>query len=368
MRSWLQLQKGQTPRQAHVGLDGLKDDELGRQGFSGKVAELYRRNDPTAWSRIEGPHRPRDFSLNRLVPPDQNDPNGRPLKLMFNADLSIHLSRRAAPMPYFFRNADGDELHFVHRGEGTVETEFGPLTYAPGDYVLIPKGVTYRIVPANADNYFVILETVGEIDFPDFGALGRHAPFDPTVIRIPEPQAFDQPGEHEVRIKLDGQYTSCTYPFHPFDVVGWKGDLFPFAMNIRDFCPILSDRVHLPPSIHCNFQAAGVYVINFLPRPAEGIREAERVPWYHRNVDFDEVIFNHGGEFMGAPIPKGRMSLSPQGVHHGIPEMVREFTRKNWKKDQMLNWEIISFDCSRPLHVTPEADAAVRLPKASLGT
>ncbi len=359
MRSWLQLQKGRTPRQAHVDLDGLKDDELGRQGFFGKVAELYRRNDPTAWVRIEGNLRLWDINANKVEPSDQTDPRGLPTLMFYNDDARISVSRRAKPMPYCFRNGDGDELHFIHRGTGVFETEFGPVTFEPGDYVLIPKGVTYQVFPSGEDNFFVILETTGELDFPDFGALGRHAPFDPTLIRIPEPKVWPSEGqkEWEVRIKQRNGYTSVFYPFHPFDVEGWKGDLFPFAMNIRDFRTVMSDRLHLPPTVHCNFLAKGVYVINFLPRPLEGEKGAERVPWYHRNADYDEVIFQHGGDFYGAPIAKGRMTLSPQGIHHGVSEVVREMTRKAWKKDQTINWELVSYDCEKPLLITPEAAA-----------
>ncbi len=357
MRSWLQLQKGRYPKQAHVGLDGLKDDELGRQGFVGKVAELYRRNDPTAWTRIDGPLRLWDINANKVVPGDQNDPRGRPTLMFFNSEVKISVSRRSAPMPYCCRNGDGDELHFIHRGTGVFETEFGPVEFGTGDYVLIPKGVTYRFVPATADNFTVILETTAELDFPDFGALGRHAPFDPTIIRIPEPKVYPSEGqkEWEVRIKQRDAYTSVFYPFHPFDVEGWKGDLFPFAMNIHDFRTVMSDRLHLPPTMHCNFQAKGVYVINFLPRPLEGDPSVERLPWYHRNADYDEIVFQHGGDFMGAPIAKGRMQFSPQGLHHGISEAVREMTRKMWKKDQRVNWELVAYDCEKPLQITPEA-------------
>ena len=362
IRPWLQISRGRTPRQAHVDLEGLKEDQLGRGGFSGRVANLYRRNDPTAWSRIEGDVRLWDVALHEMEPTDLSDPHGGPMLAFFNEDVRIAVSRRSAPMPFFVRNADADELHFVHRGAGRFETEFGPLDYGPGDYVKIPKATTYRVVPASAESFSLVIATVGELDFPDYGALGRHAPFDPTLIRIPEPARYDTPAgpEWEVRITLRGRTARIFYPFHPLDVEGYKGDLFPFAMNLRDFRPVMSDRLHLPPTVHCNFEARGVQVMNFLPRPFEGEAGVERIPWYHRNTDYDELVFVHGGDFLGRPLPKGRCTLSPQGLHHGLPEAVRELSRATAKPGDRIGWELVSVDCARPLEVTREAAALDR--------
>jgi len=362
IRPWLQISRGRTPRQAHVDLDGLKEDELGRHGFSGRVANLYRRNDPTAWTRIEGDVRHWDVALSDMQPTDLADPSGAPMLAFFNDDVRVSVSRRAAAMPFFVRNADADELHFIHRGSGRFETEFGPLDYAPGDYVKLPKATTYRVVPAAADQLSLVIATVGELDFPDYGALGRHAPFDPAVIRIPEPVRYDAPAgpEWQVRVTLGGRTARIVYPFHPLDVDGWKGDLFPFAMNLRDFRPVMSDRLHLPPTVHCNFAAPGVQVMNFLPRPLEGEPGVERIPWYHRNADYDELVFIHGGDFLGHPLPKGRCTLSPQGLHHGIPEAVRERSRATAKPGDRIGWELVSVDTERPLMVTAEAAALDR--------
>lgn len=362
MRSWIQLARGKTPRQAHVDLEGLKDDELGRKGFSGKVAELYRRNDPTAWTRIEGPLRLWDVDFAKLVPTDQTDPRGTPIVAFRNDDVSIGVTRRSAPMPFAYRNGDGDTLYFVHRGTGSFETEFGPLRYEPGDYVLIPKAVNYRHVPDDADQFALVLESPHEFDFPDYGILGRHAPFDPSVVRIPEPTRYDDGGktEFELRVKHGGEFTSIFYPFDPMDVEGWKGDLFPLAMNIRDFRPIMSDRLHLPPSVHCHFEAKGVFVLNFLPRPAESEAGVERIPWYHRNADYDEVTFMHGGDLMGKPVPKGRCTWSPQGIHHGLPEIVRQLSRQMGKPGDRIGWQLISIDTEKTLTITAEAAAVDR--------
>ncbi|MCY4386379.1 MAG: homogentisate 1,2-dioxygenase [Desulfurellaceae bacterium] len=361
MKSWIHFSKGQVPHQAHVGVGELKEDELGRQGFSGRVAELYHVNEPTGWTRIEGPLRPWDINSNELSPSDQDDPRGVPLTAVYNADVSIAISRRSAPMPYYVRNADGDEIYFIHRGTGTFETEFGPLAYEPGDYIALPKGVTYRVVPDGADNFFMLIESIAEVEFPDYGGLGRHAPFDPAVIQVPEPQVLQANGqqEWELRIKRESEYTSVYYPFHPLDVVGWKGDLFPFKMNIRDYRPIMSDRLHLPPSVHCIFQAKGFVVCNFMPRPAESERDVERVPWYHRNIDYDEVVLVHAGTLLGAEVPPGTMLVNPQGIHHGLGEEFRQWEKANWRKDEYFDWQLINVDCERPIKVTPEVQAAV---------
>lgn len=362
MKSWIHYSKGRVPRQAHVNLEGLKEDELGRQGFSGRVAELYRLNGPTAWTRIEGKLAPWDIDGYQLQPADLTDPRGEPLKAFYNADVSIAISRRSAAMPYYFRNADGDEIYFVHKGTGTFETEFGPIPYEPGDYVVLPKGVTYRLAPAGKENYFMVVESVAEVGLPDSGALGRHAPYDPALLYVPEPQVFQSNGqkEWEVRIKREGDYTSVFYPFHPLDAVGWKGDLFPFKMNIRDYRPIMSDRLHLPPSIHCMFQAKGFVVCNFLPRPAEGERGVERIAWYHRNIDYDEVVLVHAGKLLGAEVAPGTLLMNPQGIHHGLSEEFRKWSDENWRKEEFFDWQLINVDCERPVKVSPEAQAASR--------
>ncbi len=358
MKSFVHWNRGRTPRQAHRDLDGLKDDELGRQGFQGRTAQLYRRHDPTRFRSAEG-YGPHDLDAGTLETGDHADPRGTPRRVYWNADCRVAVSRRSAPMPFYCRNVDGDEMWFVHRGTGQFETEFGPLRYEPGDYLVVPKAVTYRVVPDSADNLFLLLESVGELQVPDYGLLGRHAPFDPTLLRVPEPEVLEGDGreEWEVVVRHGGELSSIFYPWNPCDVEGWKGDLFPFALNIRDWNPILSDGVHLPPTVHQFLVADGLMVCHFLPRPAEGRKGAERVPQYHRNADYDEVAFYHGGSFLGHPLPKGLMALSPQGLHHGAPERVREYAREKHDEISRVDWEIIAIDTARPLHVDPELRA-----------
>src|SRR6266496_564944 len=153
------LKKGKYAAQAHVGIpEGTYEEEHGRKGFYGKSAHLYHAHPPTGWTRFEGKLRPHLFDLNKLQPSDLDDPDGSPLAFLGNNDVKLLISRRSAPMPFYFRNADGDELLFVHRGEGVMETDFGPLTFEKGDYIVIPRAVTYRIVPSTSDNFFLIIQ------------------------------------------------------------------------------------------------------------------------------------------------------------------------------------------------------------------
>ncbi|WHZ14203.1 MAG: Homogentisate 1,2-dioxygenase [Nitrospira sp.] len=331
------LKKGTAPNQAHVGIpDGLYEEEHGRQGFSGPSSHLYHTHPPTAWSRIEGPLRPRAFTCTELLTPDSRSADGRPVTVLASPDARLSLSRRRETMGHFVRNGDGDEIVFVHSGRGKWETDYGLVSYEPGDYLVIPKGTTYRIhVDSSGEpGLFLIVETPAPVELPDRGPLGRHALFDPGVLTVPEladaPDDAKTRREWEVRIKRDGDYTTVYYPFYPMDVAGWKGDLWVAKLNVRDFRPVTSPRYHLPPSVHATFQAGGALISTFAPRPLESDPQALRVPFYHRNMDYDEVLFYHQGEFFSrAGIQAGMLTLHPQGIHHGPqPQAVTAAKRK----------------------------------------
>lgn len=329
--------KGTAPDQAHVAIpDGLYEEEHGRDGFSGPSSHLYRSHPPTAWCRIEGPLCPRAFQCSALCTDDQRSAEGRPLAILHSDDARVFISRRMETMPYFLRNADGDEVMFVHGGQGTLETDYGSLAYEPGDYLIIPKGTTYRLhvdSPAGA-SLFVIIETPAPVTVPERGLLGRHALFDLGVLTSPElvgaPDDAGSRREWEIRIKRAGEYTRVYYPYYPMDVAGWKGDLWVAKLNVRDFRPVTSARYHLPPSVHITFQAGGLLISTFAPRPLESDPKALRVPFYHRNMDYDEVLFYHSGDFFSrAGIEAGMLTLHPQGIHHGPqPQAVKAATTK----------------------------------------
>ena len=168
MESFVHLRKGKTPKRVHADLDGLKDDELGRGGFVGRTANMYRRNDPTAY-RTVGPLRPTDVLSSELKPSDATDAHGGPLLMFSNPDCQVLLSRRSEEMPFFVRYVDGDLLLFVHKGSGLLETEFGPLRYREGDWVYIPKACTFRVA-----------DDPGHRRFP--GPAGRN-PWPPRPVR-----------------------------------------------------------------------------------------------------------------------------------------------------------------------------------------
>ena len=315
------LSKGKVTPQAHVNIPvGTYEEEHARKGFFGKTSHLYRTHRPTDWTRIEGPLRPHAYYLSELQPTDAADATrGEPVTVLYNDDVALKVSRLAEPMPYYFRNADGDDVYFVHQGEGVIETDFGPLEFERGDYLVIPRGATYRVAPRTRDTFFLIIESKGEIEIPNRGQLGPNAVFHPGVLVTPEPAPIlDESREYEVRIKRLGEYTSVWYPFNPMDVVGWKGDLTAFKLNVRDIRPIMSHRYHLPPSVHTTFLGGNFVICTFVPRPFESEPEAMRVPFYHRNIDYDEVLFYHDGDFFSRQhIKPGMLTLHPQGIHHG---------------------------------------------------
>ncbi len=312
--------RGVVTRQAHVAIpDGTVEEEYARSGFSGSYAHLYRSAPPTNWTNIDGPLRPRAYDLRELSAlPDFLDSRAPFLE---NEDVRLSFVQLSEPMPYYFRDADSDDLFFVHQGKGRLETDFGPLDYASGDYLVIPRGTVYRFSPRSASK-FLLIESASELRFPDRGMLGQHALFDPAVVRVPTPEPASTPLNHQpstLKIKRCGEITTVTYPSCPITTVGWKGTLSVLQLNVSDIRPVLSDRYHLPPSAHTTFVAQNFVVCSFLPRPLEnGDAQALKVPFYHSNIDFDEVLFYHEGEFFSREgIAPGMLTFHPQGIHHG---------------------------------------------------
>ncbi|CUQ65927.1 homogentisate 1,2-dioxygenase [Candidatus Nitrospira inopinata] len=352
------LRKGKTPNQAHVGIpEGLHEEEHGRNGFNGPASHLYRVHPPTAWVKIEGPLKPRAFFCAQLWERERLFHDGKTVPVMQSRDVRLLLTCLTESMTFFVRNGDGDELWFVHQGRGRFETDYGVLPYEAGDYVVIPKGTTYRVHVDDGPAYGLIIETPEPIVIPDRGPLGHHALFDKGVLVAPELEAIesseaeDQPWE--VRIKRQGAITSLLYPFYPMDVVGWKGDLWVAKLNVRDFRPVTSPRYHLPPSAHVTFQAGGCLVSTFAPRPLETDPEALRVPFYHRNMDYDEVLFYHQGEFFSrAGIEPGMLTLHPQGIHHGPqPQAVQAAKGKTH-----TNEVAVMIESRSPFEVEPQME------------
>jgi homogentisate 1,2-dioxygenase len=315
--------RGVASRQAHVGLPpGTVEEEHGRSGFYGPASHLYRLHAPTDWLAVEGPAAHHAYDTRRAT----GDDDLWPTLLLGNHQVSIAWHRAAAGgRSEFLRDADGDQLCFIHLGTGVLRTEYGPLDYRVGDYLVLPRGTTYRFEPVAPTEMLVVEAFDSRFSLPDRGMLGRHALFDPAVLEVPDAEAVDEAGEFTVVVKRGGHDTRITYPFHPCDVIGWKGDVAPMRLNVEDIRPVTSARYHLPPSAHTTFVADGFVVCTFAPRPLEEDPAALRLPFFHRNVDYDEVIFYHRGEFFSrAGIEEGMLTWHPYGLHHGPQPGARE--------------------------------------------
>lgn len=341
--------RGTTSRQAHADLPpGTVEEEHGRDGFSGPASHLYRLHAPTGWTDVEGPLHPHALDPSTLSGGDS------PIPLLANDDVRI--STWAPSGSEFWRFGDGDALCFVHQGSGVLGTEYGPLRYRAGDYCLIPRTTTHRFESDEPTVLLVVESLEGRIELPDRGMLGRHALFDPAILEVPEPEPHDEAGLFVINLLRLGTRTRITYPFHPFDVVGWKGDLAPWRFNVEDFRPVVSPRYHLPPSVHTTVVGNGFVVATFAPRPLETDPDALRLPFFHRNVDYDEVIFYHRGEFMSrAGITEGMLTFHPSGIHHG-PQPKAVERSKERGPGGFADEVAINIDARRPLVLSTEGE------------
>jgi homogentisate 1,2-dioxygenase len=347
--------RGTASHQAHADLPaGTVEEEHGREGFGGPASHLYRLHPPTGWSRIEGTLVPHALDTGMVTPGSTDGPAW----LLGNDDVRIALwPLPAGSMAWFFRDADGDLLYFVHAGAGVLETEYGPLPYRPGDYLVVPRGTTHRWACESPSRVLSVEAVGGAVGLPDRGLLGPHALFDPAIIEVPTPAPVDEAGEFEIRVKRQGELTSVWYPFHPFDVVGWKGDLAPMRLNVDDFRPVVSPRYHLPPSAHTTFVGREFVVATFAPRPLETDPAVLRVPFFHRNIDVDEVIFYHRGQFFSrVGIGAGMMTFHPAGIHHG-PQPGAVARSEAAGPGGFADEVAINIDARRPLSLYPDGSA-----------
>ena len=322
-KNWIEFPRseGETSRQAHADLPaGTYEREIGRDGFFGPATHLYHRHPPTGWTDFEGPLRPRAFDA--LKAAEAGCALFAAPLLLSNQAMKLRIWSCDRAMKALARNADGDELLFIHEGEGDLFCDFGHLPYRDGDYILLPRGTMWRIAPTARTTMLLIEATNGSYKLPERGILGPHAFFDPAVLETPKlDDAFRaQQGETEwkVAIKRRGALSVATYPFNPLDAVGWKGNLSAVKLNWRDIRPVMSHRYHVPPSVHSTFVADRFVVCTFVPRPIESDPGALKVPFFHSNDDFDEVIFYHRGEFFSRDnIKPGMVTFHPNGFTHG---------------------------------------------------
>jgi homogentisate 1,2-dioxygenase len=312
---------GTHSRQAHADLpQGTFEREMGKEGFFGPTAHFHHRHPPTGWTSFTGSLNPHAYDLNKL--PAQNGSPWDATPFMANGDLRIRHWKTSAAMDHLVRNQDGDELLFVHDGSGEFYCDWGRLDYRDGDYIVIPRGGMWRIAPSSASTLLLIECTEGTFTLPEKGLVGPQALFDPAMLDVPamddafRAQQTDEPWK--VVVKRNGALSTITYPFNPLDAVGWHGDLCVVRLNVRDIRPLMSHRYHLPPSAHTTFVGRNFVVCTFVPRPIESDPGALKVPFYHNNDDYDEVIFYHRGDFFSRDnIKPGMVTFHPCGFTHG---------------------------------------------------
>jgi len=323
MKKWISFPRieGVASRQAHADLpEGTYERELGRSGFFGPATHMYHRRPPTGWSKFEGPLQPHAFDTSKLTG-DGESPWDADL-LLHNAAVRFRHWTLRSSMTTLARNADGDELLFIHEGCGHLYCDYGHLEFRDGDYIILPRSTSWRLECDEPLRVILMEATNDSYQLPDRGLVGPHALFDEAVLDTPAiDEAFlAQQDENPwtVVIQQRGQLSRVTYPYNPLDAVGWKGDLAPVRLNWRDIRPLMSHRYHLPPSAHATFMASRFVVCTFVPRPFETDPGALKVPFFHNNDDFDEVLFYHAGEFFSRDnIHPGMITFHPAGFTHG---------------------------------------------------
>ena len=327
---------GRLPRKRHIQFreNGtlLTEEVMGLEGFVGNESILYHLHSPCRVKEIadfeplerpewtpEG-HAHRHFRTIGIEP-GGNAVSGRKL-LMWNQDVEIYLCHPSEPMNFFYRNGEGDEVVFVHEGKGIVESIFGDLPYREGDYVVIPRGTTYRFVPEGEQRY-VVFSSPGLIEIPrryrnDYGQLLEHAPYYHRDIHPPiELKTHSDRGEHVVKFRVKDGYQTYVLDYHPFDVVGWDGYVYPWTFNINDFEPI-TGRIHMPPPAHQTFQGRNFVICSFCPRKLDFDPLAIPIPYHHSNLNSEEMIYYVSGNFGSRKgIEIGSVTLHPSAIPHG---------------------------------------------------
>ncbi|WLR44238.1 homogentisate 1,2-dioxygenase [Bacillus carboniphilus] len=328
---------GMIPKKRHTMFkkeDGtlFREQVMGTKGFSGVQSILYHLYMPTEVKDVSivSPYQPTYLSSQTLkhrhfytdAVEKKGDAIASRQYWLGNEDILIGTANITEEMDAFYRNGEGDELLFVHKGKGVIETMFGTLSYGKGDYLIIPIGTIYRLIPSQMTKLLVI-EAASQITTPkryrnEYGQLLEHSPFCERDLSGPEKlKTMDQKGEFHVWTKTGGQIHRHVYGHHPFDVIGWDGYLYPWKLNINDFEPI-TGRIHQPPPVHQTFEGSNFVVCSFVPRLYDYHPEAIPAPYFHSNVNSDEVLYYVEGNFMSRKgIKEGSITLHPSGIPHG---------------------------------------------------
>jgi len=330
---------GRIPHKRHTTFrkeDGsLYHEELfGTIGFDGMSTLLYHEHPPTMVKevlesedvkpKIAVEKNMKAYLLEGFKVPATDDYLSSRTPVLTNSDLTISLAAPRKSMgDYFYKNAQQDEMIFVHEGSGTLYTQMGALNFGPGDYLLIPRGMIQQLHFDTSDNRLFIVESASPIYTPKryrnwFGQLLEHSPYCERDLRTPEHvPAVNELGDFTIKVKKQDMMHNYIYASHPFDVVGWDGFNFPYAFNIKDFEPI-TGRVHQPPPVHQTFETNAFVVCSFVPRLYDYHPQSIPAPYNHSNIDSDEVLYYVDGDFMSRNnIERGHITLHPAGIPHG---------------------------------------------------
>ncbi|MEG1020424.1 MAG: homogentisate 1,2-dioxygenase [Myroides sp.] len=364
---------GKIPHKRHIQFrkpnGGFYYEQLfGTVGFDGMSSNMYHEHRPTQVKEIKGSYSVapkiaranniQSYRLRGFQVPKTPDYLESRKAVLTNSDLTIVL---AAPsdktQDYFYKNTDADELIFIHRGTGKLRTILGNLDFKYGDYLLIPRGIIYKIDFDTDDNRLFIVESRRPIYTPKryrnwFGQLLEHSPFCERDIRRPEElETYDEKGEFLIKVRKQDEIFDMVYASHPFDVVGYDGYNFPYAFSIHDFEPI-TGRIHQPPPVHQTFESDAFVVCSFVPRLYDYHPESVPAPYNHSNIDSDEVLYYVDGDFMSRnDIEAGHISLHPAGIPHGPHPGAMERSIGKVDTQELA----VMVDTFKPLMVTEEA-------------
>jgi homogentisate 1,2-dioxygenase len=362
---------GQVPpkRHAQTRRDGrlLVEEVLGYEGFSGNESILYhlhspcRLDDVGAFHPIERDEWVPDTHVHRLADTRPIDAAGDPVRgrrlLMYNGDIEVWLAKPDGSdpsPPRFYRNGEGDEVVYVHRGAGVVRTVFGTLPYREKDYVVIPRGTTHRWEPGDVEQHWLVFHTPGEIETPAryrnrYGQLLEHAPYSQRDFHGPAAlETVEEDGSFEVRVRVRDGFQDYVLDRHPFDVVGWDGYVYPYTFNAMDFEP-RAGRFHLPPPAHQTFQGPNFVICTFAPRMLDWDETAVPLPYHHSNIQSEEVMFYADGDYAARRgVDVGCITLHPSGLPHGPQPGAVEKALGAKRTDELA----VMWDTFRPLKLT----------------
>jgi len=362
---------GDVPAKRHVQFreNGrlLVEEVLGFEGFSGNESILYHLESPCRikqageFTPIRHEEWVPDAHVHRHLATGGTGPGGDSITgrrvLMWNADLEMALCAPDSEAEAFYRNGEGDELFFVHEGSGTLETVFGLLPFRRHDYLVIPRGTTYRFRLDPGPQLWLAFHTPGEVETPSryrnrYGQLLEHAPYSQRDFRAPEElETRRDRDEFELVVRVRSGLQRYTLDYHPFDVVGWDGYVYPYAFNIHDF-ETVTGRIHMPPPVHQTFQGPSFVICSFCPRELDYDPNAVPLPYHHSNVQSEEVIYYVSGEFGSRKgIESGSITVHPSGLPHGPqPGLVEKALGARRTEELAVMW-----DTFRPLKLTPLA-------------